>query len=485
MNDDAQISSDEPMAVLSTMPIPHTPGFDNDRPINTTPKNALPSSDENDIDAEKEQANASETVEDEPEDSSENGNNRPLSKNPLRDQFSRLHRIVSSDLGHGGILSERLPGYEERQAQIEMATLVARSLAEEQHAIVEAATGTGKALDVDTPIPTPTGWKRMGDLIRGDVVFDEKGHATCVVAAFDIMHHRTCYEVVFSDGSSIVADAEHEWASYTTTDRSWAKRPKTSIYGAKNFVTSDQLIMIDHLINLSQNDDTLSVEEATALIGGHHWSVFQAASKIAPVSSEKRPTRYRRQTLLTATRDRLVRDLSEQRRDGRAYTLVTTEKMAASLKVGSAARTNHAILVAGPLVLPDANLPIAPYFLGIWLGDGSSYSNEITTADPDLITEIEKDGYTVRSLKSHQYRYAVDDENGKAINRWKPGMTGRLRALGLLLNKHVPANYLRASQQQRRALLAGLLDTDGTVNRHGAVDSQQRTHSSRRMCMNL
>src|SRR5205807_4302380 len=97
-------------------------------------------------------------------------------------------------------------------------------------------------------------------------------------------------------------------------------------------------------------------------------------------------------------------------------------------------------------------------------------SNQITTAGPDLVTEIEKDGYTVRSLKSCPYLYAVDDENGKAVNRWKPGMTGRLRALGLRLNKHIPAIYLRASEQQRRALLAGLLDTDGTVNRFGAVE---------------
>ena len=386
------------------------------------------------------------------------------------EDHSRLHQVVATDLSHGGILSERLDGYEERQAQIEMATQVAQSITEGRHSIVEAATGTGKALDVDTPIPTPIGWKRMGDLVRGDFVFDEKGHPTRVTAAFDVMYHRICYEVEFSDGSSIVADAEHEWASHTSVDRSWSSRLRTSTYAAKNFVTSDQLAMIEQLIALSQNDNTLSVGEATGLVGGHYWSVNQAAGKIVPVNSKERPARYPRWTLLNAVRDRLARDLSEQRRDGRAYTLVTTEKMAATLKVGSAARLNHAILVANPLMLPDANLLIAPYFLGVWLGDGSSYNNGITTADPDLIPEIEKAGYSVRSLKSHPYKYAVDDENGKAVSRWQPGMTGRLRALGLLLNKHIPAIYLRASEQQRRALLAGLLDTDGSVSRHGAVE---------------
>ncbi len=195
---------------------------------------------------------------------------------------SRLSQIVSADLCQGGILSKRLSGYEERPAQIEMARLVARSLVEARPAVVEAATGTGKALDVDTPIPTPTGWKRMGDLVVGDFVFDEKGHPTRVIAAFDVMYDRTCYEVVFSDGSSLVADAEHEWASYTSVDRSWAKRRRTDTYMARNFITSNQLAMLTQLITLSQIDDTLSVRGAVALIGGHHWSVYQAARQIPP-----------------------------------------------------------------------------------------------------------------------------------------------------------------------------------------------------------
>jgi Rad3-related DNA helicase/serine/threonine protein kinase len=383
---------------------------------------------------------------------------------------ARLLRTIDKDLRQGGVLSRSLPGYEERPAQIEMAKVVAQALTERAPAVVEAGTGTGKALDVDTPIPTPTGWKRMGDLVAGDIVFDEKGKPTRVTATFDIMYNRKCYEVEFSDGSSLIADAEHEWVSYTYADRKWASIPKTDIYKAKNFVTQDHLILLDKLIALSQDGDILSVTGAVALIGGRHWSLRQAACNIEPISTQGRAVFYPRKALLTATRDRLKRDLSEQRRDGRAYTLVTTEQMAATLTVGAARRANHAIAVAGPLNLPDADLPIAPYFLGVWLGDGSSYNNQITTADPELITEIEKDGYTVRHLKSKPYQYAVDDENGKSKSRWQPGMTGRLRALGLRLNKHIPTIYLRASEQQRRALLAGLLDIDGTVNRCGAVE---------------
>src|SRR5262249_31494796 len=48
-------------------------------------------------------------------------------------------------------------------------------------------------------------------------------------------------------------------------------------------------------------------------------------------------------------------------------------------------------------------------------------------------------------------------------------VTAILRGLGVLGHKHIPALYLRASERQRRALLAGLLDTDGTVGRTGSV----------------
>jgi replicative DNA helicase len=57
-------------------------------------------------------------------------------------------------------------------------------------------------------------------------------------------------------------------------------------------------------------------------------------------------------------------------------------------------------------------------------------------------------------------------------------VTGLLRTLGVLGDKHIPLAYLRASETQRRALLAGLLDTDGTVTPTGNV---QFTSTSRRL----
>jgi replicative DNA helicase len=80
-----------------------------------------------------------------------------------------------------------------------------------QMIIIAARPGVGKALALDTPLPTPTGWTTMGDVAVGDRLLGADGVPTRVVAATDVMLGRPCYEVEFSDGTAIVADAQHQW----------------------------------------------------------------------------------------------------------------------------------------------------------------------------------------------------------------------------------------------------------------------------------
>jgi replicative DNA helicase len=80
--------------------------------------------------------------------------------------------------------------------------------------IVGGRPGTGKALALDTPIATPTGWTTMGDLSVGDEVFDERGRPCRVTFATPVMLGHRCYELTFDDGSTLVADADHQWFVY-------------------------------------------------------------------------------------------------------------------------------------------------------------------------------------------------------------------------------------------------------------------------------
>jgi replicative DNA helicase len=317
-----------------------------------------------------------------------------------------------------------------------------------QMIVIAARPGMGKALKLDTPLPTPTGWTTMGDVAVGDWLLGADGKPTRVVAATEVMLGRPCYEVEFSDGTVIVADAEHQWLTETRASRKSAQ---------------------------------------AAAIGYN---------------------RYKNQRTFAAVR--------------------TTRDIADTLRCPTAdRRLNHSVLNAAPLKASDRDLLVPPYTMGAWLGDGTTAAAQITSADPEIVMRIESEGVLVRPSTTAKYRYQLRlpeappvaarecivcgrlfvphtsqvrtcgrSCGGRARFISQPvaapacsrcggpscglqlcqmcrngvgTLQARLRTVGVLGCKHIPIEYLRASEGQRRALLAGLLDTDGTVSAGGAV----------------
>jgi len=70
---------------------------------------------------------------------------------------------------------------------------------------------TGKALSLDTPIPTPNGWTTMGDLKVGDNILSPTGNSVSVVMKTETMYDHDCYKITFDNGEEIIADADHLW----------------------------------------------------------------------------------------------------------------------------------------------------------------------------------------------------------------------------------------------------------------------------------
>ena len=83
-----------------------------------------------------------------------------------------------------------------------------------QMIIVAARPGIGKALALDTPLATPSGWTTMGEVAVGDELIGADGHPTTVLATTEVLQGRPCFEVEFSDGEVIVADADHQWLTW-------------------------------------------------------------------------------------------------------------------------------------------------------------------------------------------------------------------------------------------------------------------------------
>lgn len=242
---------------------------------------------------------------------------------------------------------------------------------------------TGKALALDTPIPTPTGWTTMGALREGDRVFGTDGKPTLVTCKSEVFVGHDCYRVTLSDGSSLVADA------------------------------------------------------------GHKWSVIDSAN-----GNERR--------------------------------VLTTEYMAGRVKYRLSNPRNRFLIENGAPLQFDVNptLPLHPYILGLWLGDGHNIGARLATSAEDadeLMTRIRECG--------HECRHSVDKAGKHTVylsgRRYNPGRAGgsdvvssALQSMGMLKGrpKYVPDEYLVASVEDRLALIQGLLDTDGSADKRGRVE---------------
>jgi hypothetical protein len=145
--------------------------------------------------------------------------------------------------------------------------------------------------------------------------------------------------------------------------------------------------------------------------------------------------------------------------------VVTTEELRSGLvhTYPSKNRDRHLyrwrVALPRPLEYPEADLPIDPYLLGIWLGDGDARGGRLTVGAEDLTHVLDE-------LDALGEKCSVAPDKRTEGRVWYVGVYGlrvRLRALGLLGNKRIPQAYLLASREQRAALLAGIMDTDGGV----------------------
>lgn len=274
-------------------------------------------------------------------------------------------------------------------------------------ALYGGSAGGGKLLALNTPVPTPSGWTTIGQLKIGDEVFGQDGRPCQVTWLSPIDAAPESYRMRFDDGSEIECCADHLWLTYDASER-------------------------------------------TAL--SHRTDEFRAARRAI------RPSRatHSRGALVTHMLTERNKRYPTETLPAPAGTVRTTRDIAETLVLPSG-RRNHAVPVAGALELPDADLPLDPYVLGAWLGDGTSTNGQITTPDSEVIEHIKAAGWQVHRI-SGPYAWRVE------------GLTAQLAASGVRGKKHIPEVYLRGSFDQRLALLEGLMDTDGYCAADGGVE---------------
>ena len=229
---------------------------------------------------------------------------------------------------------------------------------------------SGKALSLDTPIPTPSGWTTMGDIQVGDTILSNTGVPTTVTFATEVMNNHACYEVEFDNGETIIADAEHLWKVNTSN---WSNKSK--------ILTTEEI---------KKYKDTHSLDQGFYI------------------------------------------DITE------------------------------------PVQYEYKSLPIHPYILGLWIGDGYSGDGryvQSTIDNIEMVQYISETGYKVTEP-------SINSTNSERRNI--VGLRTLLNKNNLLKNKHIPSDYMFSSIEQRLELLRGLMDTDGSCTKKGNCEFYQK-----------
>lgn len=243
--------------------------------------------------------------------------------------------------------------------------------------VVLSSRQSGKALALNTPIPTPNGYVTMGELKDGDQIFGSDGKIYNITKAHEILENRECYKITFDNGESIVADGDHLWFTQTKIDR--------------------------------------------------------------------------------------------KRKYNREGSVKTTKEILNTLSYSSDKEPNHRIpMCLNGVDFEEKSLPISPYILGLWLGDGATDGSRITVGKRDIkdTVDILENNQEFKIIKVHEDKrgvFAINLTNEDKTN----SLHAKLRSNVLLGNKHIPAIYLLSSREQRLELLKGLMDSDGYITPKG------------------
>jgi hypothetical protein len=250
--------------------------------------------------------------------------------------------------------------------------------------------------------------------------------------AEDRNHRWTCFEVC------LIVSRQNGKGPYALdypilTDSGWTTfadiRPGQKVYGADGKLT-DVVAVSEVFPSLDCYEVTFTDGSKHTVGGSHIWHVRTPAGKWQNLATEE-----------------IAKNFRSRRPDGRtAY--------------------RYRVRCDATVETPHADLPIDPYLLGYWLGDGTAATASITVGAQDkewVSGRIEAAGATIQRTSRHDHGHAWGLHFSLGGRYASDGFLARARALGVLGDKHIPEIYLTASPEQRMALLAGLMDSDGSI----------------------
>lgn len=276
-----------------------------------------------------------------------------------------------------------------------------------EQVLLSADVGAGKGLRENEVVATPSGWRKMKDLKIGDYVIGRNGKPTKVIGIYP-QGEQELAKITFKDNVEIITDMEHRW-TVIPAGQYPEKYPSGKV---PEYVISTK--------------DLLSEEKKSMKI---------------PLRNED-----------GSVKSVISRDIETYYKNSKGYS---------KWKIP---------LITNPVEYEtNYELPIDPYVLGYWLGDGGYSGLNISIGWYDV-----EDAYkTLSEAWDGTINVMIEEDSGNAEFRLKKkGEFGTdiLKKAGVFKNKHIPEVYMTASVEDRISLLHGLIDSDGSISKGGQVD---------------
>jgi DNA-directed RNA polymerase beta' subunit len=316
------------------------------------------------------------------------------------------------------------------------------------------------------------GMKRAEDVVVGDVLIGDDGLPRTVV---DTLEGRSLlYKVKQSDGEDYSVSCEHILTLKFCGHAVIGWRPTQSKHGGWSMKWYDRDSKTVKSIKVSV-EPPLSVEDAkNELIKfmkdnnlekqNIRWNPKRKNAGTWRVCWSENGTKKSKEiaVVIGKTKEQAYEEIVNYRNSINVDPVIDIHIKDYMALAPSVKRLMLGIKLSTPIQWPKKDVVLDPRILGMWLGDGCKDRSVFTNPDKELI-EYFKDWTEKQGGKFHTY----PDNLHHGISGC--GFLDFLRHYGLEDNKHIPEEYIVNDVQTRLELLAGLIDTDGSVECGGAT----------------
>jgi hypothetical protein len=231
----------------------------------------------------------------------------------------------------------------------------------------------------------------------------------------------------------------------------------TALWARQCFGKGTKVLLSDYS---TKNVEDITTDDVLMGINGEPRKVLSTTKGVDNLYEVKPRTKYGKSYVVNESHI-----MAYKKRKRRKPGVFTDELHTVSqyLALSKTKRENRNVGYRSITTFNKAEVELDPYFLGLWLGDGNSRNQSIYSADFEIVEYLQHladtiEGHSLSNYGNYQYAIVSDSKHSNKIIKG-------LNYYNLIVNKHIPKEYLINDEATRLSVLAGIVDSDGHVSK--------------------